>query len=307
MRRFAIVFLILGTLLLPVGVIGHWAYRTFTDTDRFVATVAPLTESPAVQQGIADTITESLITPEGAAAQVEEWFPKAPDGLVQTVSVAVVNSVNSIVGELVATEQFSQLWATANADAQKAAIAVLSNEPPPSLSVQDGNLVLNLDVVAQTVKQRAQERGINLPDLGLDAPTVVLMEDTQIQQARSVYSWAAPLLQWFWILPVALLVAYVAITKNVRRMGIGVLISSGILALFLMTGQAALSPSFQGTAFEAAQPYIWNTLTAFLAQATWITFGVAVGLIILGFFVGPKKPEPAVVVDSVVVAEPAEK
>ena len=28
------VFLIIGTLLLPVGVIGHWAYRTFTNTDQ---------------------------------------------------------------------------------------------------------------------------------------------------------------------------------------------------------------------------------------------------------------------------------
>jgi hypothetical protein len=72
----AMVFLIIGTLLLPVGIIGYWAHRTFTDTDRYVETVAPLTQSPAVQQGIADAVTGSLITADGAAAQVQEWFPK---------------------------------------------------------------------------------------------------------------------------------------------------------------------------------------------------------------------------------------
>ena len=286
------VFLIIGTLLLPVGVIGHWAYRTFTNTDQYVATVGPLTQSPEIQQGIADTVTGSLITPDGAAAQVQEWFPKAPTGLVQTVSQAVVTRINAVVEELVATEQFSQLWATANADVQQAAVAVLNNEPPPSLSVQDGDLVLNLDVVGQTVRERAQSEGINLPDLGLQAPTIVLIQDTQVQQIRGVYSWGAPLMQWFWILPVALLVVYVAMTGNVRRMGYGVLIASGLLALFLMTGEGLLAPSLSDTAFAGATDDIWNGLTAYLARAAWITFGVGAALIIVGFFVGGRK-QPA--------------
>ena len=283
------VFLIIGTLLLPVGVIGHWAYRTFTNTDQFVATVAPLTQSPQIQQGIADTVTDSLITADGAAAQVQQWFPKAPTGLVQTVSQAVVTRINAVVKELVATEQFSQLWATANADVQKAAVAVLNNEPPPSLSVQDGDLVLNLDVVGQTVRERAQSEGINLPDLGLQAPTIVLIQDTQIQRIRGVYSWAAPLMQWFWILPVALLVAYVAMTGNVRRMGYGVLIAAGLLALFLMTGEGLLAPNLSDTAFAGATDDIWNVLTAYLARAAWITFGVGAALIVVGFFVGGRE------------------
>ncbi len=283
------VFLIIGSLLLPVGVIGHWAYRTFTDTDRFVATVAPLTESPSIQQGIADAVTDSLITADGAAAQVQEWFPKAPTGLVQTVSQAVVSRINALVKDLVATDQFSQLWATANADVQKTAMALLNNEPPPSVSVQDGDLVLNLDVVGQTIRTRAQSEGINLPDLGLQAPTIVLMQDTQIEQIRGIYSWASPLLQWFWILPVGLLIAYVAMTRNVRRMGYGVLVAAGLLALFLVAGQAALTPALQDTAFADAQSDIWNVLTAYLVRAAWITFAVGAVLVVVGFFVGPKR------------------
>lgn len=299
MKRLALVFLILGTLLLPVGAIGHWAWRTFTDTDRYVATVAPLTESPAIQQGIADAVTTSLITPEGAAAQVKQWFPEAPTGLVNTVSQAVVSKVNELVNEAVATPQFSQLWATANADVQKAAIAVLQDQPPPSLSVVDGNLVLNLDVVKQSVRDRVQQQGINLPDLGLQAPTVTLIEGTQVEQIRGIYAWAAPLLRFFILIPLALLIAYVIMTRNIRRLGYGVLIASGLMALFLVGGDTLLANNLKGTAFEPAQSYIWDTLTVNLARGAWAFFLVGAVLIIVGFFVGPKKAE----VDKVVVED----
>ncbi len=288
MKRLALVFLILGTLLLPVGAIGHWAWRTVTDTDRYVATVAPLTESPAVQQGIADAVTSSLITPEGAAAQVEEWFPKAPTGLVNTVSQAVVGKVNQLVKEAVATDQFSQLWATANTDVQKAAMALLQDQPPPSLSVVDGNLVLNLNVVKDTVRTRVQQQGINLPDLGLQAPTVTLIEGTQVEQIRGIYSWAAPLLRFFILIPFALLIAYVVMTRNIRRLGYGVLVASGLMALFLLGGDALLANSLQGTAFEPAQADIWDALTVNLARGAWAFFAIGAVLMIVGFFVGPK-------------------
>ena len=297
------VFLIIGTLLLPVGAIGHWAWRTFTDTDRYVATVAPLTESPAVQQGIADAVTDSLITPEGAAAQVEEWFPKAPTGLVNTVAQAVVGKVNELVKDAVATEQFSQLWATANTDVQKAAITLLQGEPPPSLSVVDGNLVLNLNVVKDSVRTRVQQQGINLPDLNLQAPTITLIEGTQVEQIRGIYSWAAPLARFFILIPFALLIAYVVMTRNIRRLGYGVLIASGLMALFLMGGDGLLANSLQGTAFEPAESDIWDALTVNLARGAWAFFLIGAVLIIVGFFVGPKKQVEEVVVEEVVVEQ----
>lgn len=308
----AVVLLVIGTLLLPVGVIGHWAYRTFTDNDRWVATVAPLTENPEIQTGIADTVTDSLITSDDAAAQVEEWFPKAPAGLVSTVSEGVVTAVNAAVTKLVATDQFSALWAGANSDVQKAAMALLNNEPPPSLSVQDGDLVLNLDVVRQNVRTQMETKGINLPEINAQAvpPTVTLMNDTQIQTVRQYYSWLAPLLQWFILLPIALLLISVFVYPNkpkaLRRIGYGVLIAAGLLAIFLLTGSALLTPGLEGTAFAPAQSAIWDTITAFLAQATWVTAGVGVLLMIAGWLWGRgrnKEETPVEVVEVVEVVE----
>ena len=308
----ATVLLVIGTLLLPVGIVGHWAYRTFTNNEQYVATVAPLTQSPEVQDAIAQTLTDSLITTDSASAQVKEWFPKAPDGLVNTVSTAVVQAVETVSHKLVASPQFSDLWAGANSDVQKAAMALLNNEPPPSLSVQNGALVLNLDVVRQNVRTQLEGKGIKVPQAQIDAvpSTVVLMQDTQIQQIRSYYSWAAPLLRWFLVLPIILLILSVVLrpdmARGVRWMGYGVLIAAGLLAVFLLTGDSLLTPSFEGTAFASAQTVIWNTLTVYLARATWITAGIGVLLMIIGAFWGWRRRKNAPQVEEVEVIEVVE-
>ncbi len=299
--RTALILFIVGTLLLPIGILGHWAHRTFTDTDRYVATVAPLAAKAEVQEGIAETVAGSLITVEGATAQVEQWFPNAPKGLVSTVAEAVVTRVQEITADLVvqllASEQFANLWATANTDAQKAAIALLENEPPPSLSVQDGDVVLNLDVVKQTVRDRVAQEGIDLPQVqaGVLPPTVVLLQDSQIQQIRTYYSWGAPLMQWFILLPLLLLVLSVVLAPDkaraTRRTGVGVLIAAAAVAAVLLLGNSALTPTFESTAFAPAQTVIWETLTAYLARAAWFTAGLGVVLVLAGWVWIARRPE----------------
>lgn len=307
----AVVLMVVGTLLLPVGIIGHWTYRTFTNNEQYVATVAPLTQSPEVQSAIAETLSDSLITSDEAAAQVKEWFPKAPDGLVNTVSQAVVTAVGAVSEKLVASPQFSQLWAEANSDAQKAAIALLTNQPPPSLSVQDGNLVLNLDVLRANVRAQLQTKGINLPQVqaGKVPATVVLMQNTQIQTIRSYYSWAAPLLQWFIALPILLLILSFLLrpdkARGMRWMAYGVLIGAGIVAIFLLTGDNLLTPNFEGTPFAQAQSVIWNTLTVYLSRAAWITAGIGLVLLIAGVLWGWRRRKNATpeVVETIEVVE----
>src|SRR4051812_30400701 len=50
----AVVLILFGCLLAPVAVVAGWAKVTLTDTDRFVATYAPLARDPAVQAYVVD-------------------------------------------------------------------------------------------------------------------------------------------------------------------------------------------------------------------------------------------------------------
>ncbi len=108
-------------------------------------------------------------------------------------------------------------------------------------------MVLDLGVVTQSVREQLAADGINLPQTNVQPPTVVLMQDSQIQQIRGYYSWGAPLLQWFILLPILLLALSVflhpAKPRALRRMGVGVLVAAGIVAVFLFGGKAAINPS----------------------------------------------------------------
>ncbi|WP_292604251.1 hypothetical protein, partial [Nocardioides sp. REDSEA-S30_B4] len=53
LRRLLSVLLVLGAVaLLPVALAGSWLDRTVTDTDTYVATVAPLADEQTVQDSV---------------------------------------------------------------------------------------------------------------------------------------------------------------------------------------------------------------------------------------------------------------
>lgn len=52
------VFVVLAMLVFAAAIPGTWARRTLLDTDRYVATVAPLAQDPAIQEYLARTLTD---------------------------------------------------------------------------------------------------------------------------------------------------------------------------------------------------------------------------------------------------------
>ena len=78
-RRLSGLFVFLTVLSLVVTVVGAWARAVALDTDRFVATVGPVIEDPAVQQALSIRLTDRVM--EGL--QVEDRVSTALAGLDQ--------------------------------------------------------------------------------------------------------------------------------------------------------------------------------------------------------------------------------
>ena len=55
-----IVLLVLAALLVPVAVVATWTARTVTDTDAFVARVAPVASAPEVQALLEQEMTAQV-------------------------------------------------------------------------------------------------------------------------------------------------------------------------------------------------------------------------------------------------------
>ena len=58
----ATLLIVIGCILAPISVVAVWTKNLVTDTDRYVATVAPLASDPAIQSAIADKITTEIFT-----------------------------------------------------------------------------------------------------------------------------------------------------------------------------------------------------------------------------------------------------
>jgi hypothetical protein len=145
-RVFTAIFLIVSILLFAVAVPATWARRTLLDTDRYVATVGPIAQDPAVQEYLARTITDQLFT----ALQVEDRLAASlskRDSRLAFLAAPIANGVRSFVQErlqqVLASETFEQAWVAANRFAHAQLIAALEGGGD-TVQVRDGQVVLNL-------------------------------------------------------------------------------------------------------------------------------------------------------------------
>jgi cytochrome c oxidase assembly factor CtaG len=58
----ASLLIVVACLLAPLGVAAVWARNQVTNTDRYVATVAPPAKDPAIRQAVTDVITAQVFT-----------------------------------------------------------------------------------------------------------------------------------------------------------------------------------------------------------------------------------------------------
>ena len=62
MALWSTLLIVIGCILAPLSVVAVWAKNQVTNTDRYVATVAPLADDPAIQNAVADRVTAEIFS-----------------------------------------------------------------------------------------------------------------------------------------------------------------------------------------------------------------------------------------------------
>jgi hypothetical protein len=208
------IFVVLAIALFAVAVPATWARRTLLDTDRYVDTVAPLAQDPAVQEYLARTTTEQLF----AALHVEERLAESlqrRDPRLAFLAAPIANGVESFVQErlqqVFASQAFATSWEEANRFAHAQLIAALEGGGE-TVQVQQGKVVLNLlplvnqglaamsgvvtdivghpitlppitgdEVPSEAITKLETALGVDLPD---DLGTIVVYDADQLQAVQ---------------------------------------------------------------------------------------------------------------------------
>src|SRR5687768_17423270 len=96
MRRAAMVFLlVLGCGLAAASLVALWTRATVLDTERYVSTMAPIAESRAVQDTVAEKLGTRITGAIDFEALAREALPERGDVLAPAIATGVENVVRS--------------------------------------------------------------------------------------------------------------------------------------------------------------------------------------------------------------------
>ncbi|NQU38277.1 MAG: hypothetical protein HQ526_11895 [Actinobacteria bacterium] len=289
--------LVLATLLLPLGMVGFWGQRTLTDTEQFVQTVGPLGSDPLIVQSIAASVTAALTDSVDLEAEVKKALPPEAAPLAGPIASAIPTFIDQATVQLLSTEQFQQLWTGAVGTLQEAIIKVLGGDNSGAVQEDNGQIVLDLSVVIQEVKTELVANGLtaieNVPIPPAADTQIVLLNDSQVSQARTIYRITVPTAQFFIVFVALLFVAAILFSRRRIRMvgivGVGVLIGAGLLRALLAIAPDALTNSFIGTPWETSIAVFFDTLTVFLLRSANITVLIGLVLLIVGWVFSGQK------------------
>jgi|tagenome__1003787_1003787.scaffolds.fasta_scaffold20962019_3 hypothetical protein len=296
--------IVIGCILAPLSVVAVWTKNLVTDTDRYVTTVAPLARDPAIQNAVADKITNEIfaqldvagITNQAVDALADRGLPPLVATQLHALSVPLSTGVQSFVrtevGKVVASDAFADAWVTANRAAHQALVAALTGQTGEGVTIANDTVSINLGPFIQVVKQRLVDRGFDLasriPDIN---PSFVILQSDLITKAQSAFSLLNAIGNWSPVIMLIFLALGVYIAKDHRRalVGAGLGLAAGMLVLGLgiaLFRSIYLNSLPLGILNHDAAASFYDTLVRFLRLGlrTVLVFGLIVAL--AGFFMG---------------------
>src|SRR4051794_27787627 len=119
------VLIALTAFALVTSVVGVWAATTVLNTDRWVATVAPLPKDPLIAAAVADYTTDQLFTALDVEQRLRAVLPPQAAFVAGPVAGQLRNTVRKTVGDVLQSDRFAAIWADLNRRAHQRALAIL--------------------------------------------------------------------------------------------------------------------------------------------------------------------------------------
>jgi hypothetical protein len=289
---------VLTGLLAPLAVTAVWLHERILTTDGWVDTVAPLADDPAVIDAVSQRVVNTIFEKADVQNRITDILPGPVDALGKTFANSLRTLAMNQTERFLESDAFQSLWEDANRIAHEQVVAMFSGKGD-ALKNHDGQVVLDLGTVADTVRERLVDHGVGILKrvrIPSGQAQIVLFQSDTVTQLQSVFR----LLDQLWIaLPIAFLVlGTAAIGVSVRRrptvVEVGLAVATG--SLLLLAGlhfarreylSAATDAQLNGEAAES----VFDTIVSKLETWTWLLLVVALVAAAAAFFSDPRKLE----------------
>ncbi|HRY08695.1 MAG: hypothetical protein H6526_04050 [Actinobacteria bacterium] len=307
------VLIVVAVILAPLSVVSVWARGEVTDTQRYVATMAPLAENPAIQDAVATRITDEIFTYIDVSALANEAISTltsnrdlnarqtaALEALAGPLTQGVESYTADAVNKVVRSEQFAAAWNEANTRVHERLNAALTGDNTDNaVMIENNQVVLDLGNLITQVKQILISRGFTVAErIPTTDATIVLFDVPNAATVQTAYNLLNTV--GFWLPIIAMVLALVGVfvchtpRKALTWLGFGLMLSMALAVLLLAVGRTAYLAELPDTVNSQAAMALFDQLTGFLRQSLWA--GAAAGLVLFlaGLLLGPNALSTAI-------------
>jgi hypothetical protein len=292
----ATLLIVVACLLAPLSLVAVWAKNQVGSTDRYVATVSPLAEDPAIQRAITDKITAQVFTyidvkgltnqaidalaSRGLSSQAADQL----QGLAGPIANGVENFTRSQIARIVSSQAFADAWVQANRIAHQELVKALTGEGGGAITVENDTVTVNMSAFIQTVKEQLVAAGFTLaariPEVNA---SFTIFQSADIARAQGAFSLLNTLGIWLPLIALLLIVLGVYVAKDHRRAlvgaGLGVAVSMVLLALGLAVFRSIYLNGVPADVLpQDAAAVLYDTIVRFLRAGlrTFFVLGLVV-------------------------------
>lgn len=286
------VLVVLASLLIPVSVISVWAIRTVTNTDQYVATMAPLARNQVIVDHLAQRATDELFSTHIVQNKVTAALPPKAKPIVTPIVSQVHNYVHGLALKVFESPKFGQLWDFLNRHTHDAVVDVLTGKQSKLTQKLEkgGGIVVNVTPAINNLINEADAKGVTLfnPLKAVLAKGnslgVTVVSKSQVSQFTALFNvivtlkWAIPVIA----LVLAALGIIIAVDhrKTLLRVAIGVALVTMLLLAGLSLGRVTFINQAGHTFNRQVAASVWDTVLRFLkSDLRWmLLFSVLVAL-----------------------------
>ena len=305
-RIVAIVLVVITGLLAFATVPALYLRSEVIDTDRYVATVAPLASDPAIQAEIADKVTQQItdavdfqtITRD-ALNELAKTAPRVAavlTGLAPMLAEQTKTLIHTAVARFVATPQFQDLWIQVNRVAHQGLVNLATGSTGGTVSIdENGTVSISTKEIIARVKTLLVQQGVDIASRipEVDAQIALFQSPELVRATETIRTLdrLGPILAWLTVLSA---VGAIAVAPRGRRrsttsgVGLAVAVSMAVLALSLVIGRSYVLNSIPTSAVSpAAAESLVEALLVPLRTSLRLVFVVGLLIALAAFLGGP--------------------
>ncbi|WP_406205161.1 hypothetical protein OH807_30305 [Kitasatospora sp. NBC_01560] len=307
----SVVLIVISSLLALLAVIAVWTNSIIGDTDRYVATVAPLASNPDVQAALTNRVTTEVlaqidvkaVVDQLSAAAVQQGAPpelgKLIGGLSGPITSGLTQLVSTTVNKVVTSDQFETLWVDANRAVHSSLDKALTGKGGGAVSLENNQVAIDIGPFVAKVKDQLVASGFGpaarIPEVHT---SFVVYQSKDIGKVKSYFRLLQIMGSWLPIIAVLVAAAgvYTAVNRRHGLIGaaLGVAIAMLLLGVVLTVFRSFYLDHLPPGASQAAAGAIYDALIRFLRASVRAVGVTALVTAVGAVLIGPSRPAVAI-------------